>query len=71
MKTKETIYETYIRVICKNCKNKQSDLCEIRRCLNGNLQCIYYEKDKELKGFKEFKGRTANQSKPIMKNINK
>lgn len=65
--TKETIYETYTRQICTNCKNKKLELCNIKRNINGNLQCIYYEKDKGTQGFKAFKGRTANQNKPIMR----
>lgn len=43
-KTKETIYETYRRVLCKECKNKDKDLCEIRKCCNGIVKCIYYER---------------------------
>lgn len=62
----ETIYETYIRQICSNCKNRKEDLCNIRRNIRGNLQCIYYIKDKQHKGYKKFKGRTAKQEKPIM-----
>ncbi len=69
MKTKETIYETFVRAICSNCKNRHLDLCNIRRNIEGSLKCIYYEKDKEFEGYKEFKGRLAHQSKPIMKNI--
>ena len=67
--TKETIYETYIRNICSNCKNRKLDLCNIRKNIKGNLQCCYYYREKKQKGFKQFQGRTANQSKPIMKNI--
>lgn len=63
----ETIYETYIRELCSNCKNRTLNLCNIRKNIKGNLRCIYYEKDKEFEGYKEFKGRTANQRKPIMK----
>jgi len=65
----KTIYETYIEEICSNCKNREESLCNIRRNVKGNLQCIYYEKEKEKQGYKEFKNRTANQKRPIMKNI--
>lgn len=65
--SKETIYETYTRTVCSICKNKKLDLCNIRKNIKGNLKCVYYEKDKEMTGYKRFKGRTANQGKPIMK----
>ena len=67
----ETIYETYIRQICSNCKNRKADLCNIKQDKTGTLRCIYYIKDKQHKGYKQFKGRTANQNKPIMKGIAK
>lgn len=63
----ETIYETYIRTLCSNCKNRSLDLCNIRKNIRGNLQCCYYIKDKQHKGYKKFEGRTANQGKPIMR----
>lgn len=43
-KTNETIYETYIRVLCPECKNRDKNLCEIRECINGSIKCIYYER---------------------------
>lgn len=67
----ETIYETYIRQICSNCKNRKANLCNIRKGIKGTLKCIYYEKDKQYEGYKKFKGRTAKQKKPIMKGIAK
>lgn len=51
----ETIYETYSRVLCSNCKNRTANLCNIRKNIRGNLQCIYYEKDKEVEKYKEIK----------------
>ncbi len=66
MKT-ETIYETYIRTLCSNCKNRQTNLCEIRKDINGTLKCCYYDKDKDAEGYKKFEGRLANQNKPIMR----
>ena len=63
----ETIYETYIRIICSNCKNKETNLCEIRRDIKGTLKCCYYIKDKPKKGYKKFEGRLAKQAKPIMR----
>ena len=31
--------QNYIKINCINCKNKSTDLCEIRRNIDGNLQC--------------------------------
>ncbi len=69
MKTKETIYETYIRTLCSNCKNRNLDLCEIRRRIDGTLNCSYYIKDKKTTGYKRQLTITAKQHKPIMKGI--
>lgn len=63
----ETIYETYIRQLCSNCQNRDLNLCEIRKDIKGTLKCIYYIKDKNVKGYKKFEGRLANQGKPIMR----
>ena len=32
--------QNYIKNNCINCKNKSTDLCEIRRNIDGNLQCV-------------------------------
>ena len=32
--------QNYIKRNCINCKNKNTDLCEIRRNIDGNLQCV-------------------------------
>lgn len=69
MITNENIYETFVRTVCIHCKNRPSSLCEIKKDINGNANCAYYEKNKEFEGYKEFKGRTAYQNKPVMKNI--
>ena len=63
----ETIYKTYIRQLCSNCKNRKLDLCNITTNIKGNLQCKYYEREKNIKGYEKFKGRLAKQEKPIMK----
>lgn len=63
----ETIYQTYIRTLCSNCKNKETNLCEIRKDIRGTLKCIYYQKDKEIRTYKKQLIRTANQRKPIMR----
>ena len=44
--TNQERYEAYIEEICKNCKNKDNDLCEIRISAINNVittGCIYYE----------------------------
>lgn len=63
----ETIYQTYIRTLCSNCKNKNTNLCEIRKDIRGTLKCSYYIKDKEIRTYKKQLIRTANQGKPIMR----
>ena len=63
----ETIYETYIRQLCSNCKNRELNLCEIRKNINNSLQCCYYIKDREIEGYKKAEKITAKQQKPIMK----
>lgn len=63
----KTTYETYAIKLCTNCKNRRLNLCEIRKDINGTLKCVYYKKDKEIEGYKQFKGRLANQEKPIMR----
>lgn len=65
----EDIIETYARTICSNCKNRKTDLCEVRWTVDNKMRCVYYKKDKQLKGYEKFKGRMADQNKPIMKGI--
>ncbi len=38
---KET--EEFKRKNCINCKNKKTDLCNINRNINGELQCVFKE----------------------------
>lgn len=33
--------DMFKRKVCANCKNKDTDLCEIRRDIKGNLQCVF------------------------------
>lgn len=59
MKTNETIYDTYKKQICKNCKNKTTDLCEIRKKIDNTIKCKNYEREKtsmkEIGGIKHEK----------------
>ena len=66
-KPMETIYETYIRTLCSNCKNREQNLCEIRRNINNSLQCCYYIKDRHIVGYRKTEKITAKQQKPIMR----
>lgn len=65
----ESMIETYVRTICVNCKNRNTDLCEVRKDISDKLKCVYYDREKKHEGYKQFKGRTADQDKPIMKGI--
>lgn len=63
----ETIYETYTRTLCSNCKNRKTNLCEIRKDINGTLKCCYYIKDKDIAGYKREEIITAKRQKALMK----
>lgn len=46
--TNQERYEKYVKENCKDCKNKDKDLCEIRiSALNDVIitKCAYYEKE--------------------------
>lgn len=34
----------FIKIKCENCKNKDTNKCEIRTNIDGNLQCEFYNK---------------------------
>lgn len=46
---KKKRYETKIKLQkfhrqnCINCKNRLTDKCDIRKDIQGNLKCVYYE----------------------------
>lgn len=44
--TKESIYDTYKRVLCKECcnRNNDKDLCHITVTLNQKAKCDSYER---------------------------
>lgn len=33
--------DLFKRKVCSNCKNKDTNLCSIRRNIEGNLQCVF------------------------------
>ena len=41
------IFDEYEKMICPYCKNKDTNLCEIRECIDGTIKCAYYQRDKE------------------------
>lgn len=41
-------FKRYIEVICPYCKNRNKDICDIRRTIDGMVKCLEYELDKEL-----------------------
>lgn len=43
MKTKETIYETYVRTVCSICKNKDNCQEELRKRIDNSIKCFNYE----------------------------
>lgn len=40
----ETIYETYIRQICSNCKNKENCKEKLQRKRDNTMKCEIYER---------------------------
>ena len=47
--TNEERYQKYIKEHCKNCSNKETDLCEIRISEMNDIirtKCVYYEKER-------------------------
>lgn len=69
-KKNESIFETYARVICKECNNRHNDidLCEIRKTQDNTARCENYSKCMQAeKKKKSWNGITAKRHKPIMK----
>lgn len=68
----ETIYETYSKRVCTNCKNKKECQEELRQRIDGSIKCDNYERaNKEIKEIPKKQTITANRNKPIMKGIDK
>lgn len=42
----ETIYQTYTRTVCTNCKNKNNCSEELRIRIDNSIKCNRYEKNK-------------------------
>ena len=63
-------YRKYIETQCPNCKNRVTDLCEIRIIqFDGEIitSCVYFEKDKEVEKPKKRLWTTAKRKRPLMK----
>lgn len=43
----ETIFETYARTVCANCKNRKECQEELRQRIDGSIKCDEYERNKE------------------------
>ena len=63
-------YAEYVELQCSNCKNRNTDLCDIRiNSLDGIIKtrCVYYVREKKPQGFERVLKRNAKQQKPLMK----
>lgn len=80
--TQKELYDKYIKEQCKNCLNKDKDLCDIRiiQNLDGTIitKCEYYIRNKEniksskenLKRYREkFIYRTAKYEPCVMQGL--
>jgi hypothetical protein len=36
-------FDEFVEKKCKNCINKYSDLCEIKRIMDSSVNCVYYD----------------------------
>lgn len=46
--TKETIYETYARTVCRNCKNRERCQEELIIKIDNTIKCDYYEQENKM-----------------------
>lgn len=47
--TNEERFKKYVEVNCRNCKNRDKDLCDIRICTNSDIietKCRSFERNK-------------------------
>lgn len=44
---KITSFEEYKEKKCENCVNKDTDLCHIKRIIDGSVNCVYYKYTEE------------------------
>lgn len=72
--TQKELYDKYINEQCKNCLNKDKDLCDIRiiQKLDGSriTKCEYYIKDEsKIKPKEKFIYRTARYEPCVMQGL--
>lgn len=48
------LLDKYKKEICSRCKNKETNLCEIRQCIDGIYKCIYYQREGKENDKKKF-----------------
>lgn len=67
------ILQSYIKEICNNCKNKETDLCEIREFTIDNckiMKCVYYVRENKPEKKKHISyRRTAKIERAVMPNL--
>lgn len=61
-----TTEQAYIRYICSICKNKETELCCIRRKIDNTTYCKGYIKEDNIEGYKKPIYRTANYEHCVM-----
>ena len=62
----ENIYETYVRTVCANCKNKKECQEELRQRIDGTIKCDNYVRESKNEGYKKQKQITAKRNKSLM-----
>lgn len=70
--TNEERFSKYIEEHCKNCKNRTTELCDIRIFVLNDIvttKCAYYEKNKQPRGYRKPLDRTAKVEHTIMPNL--
>lgn len=40
-------FEEFKNKKCVNCENRDTDLCYIKRIMDGSVNCVYYKSTKE------------------------
>ena len=70
--TNEERLKKYVEENCKNCKNKNKDLCNIKIAVINDIvktKCNFYEREEIKREKKKLLYTTANKSKPLMKGL--